>query len=156
MQSAIRVYRLLILAPFFTLRHASNLFDYILVSNPVLIVGRKNIFAPKPLPFGDARTFEVRPNNLSTAQYFNKKQTYLVMRRVCFKQLTLPEDDGITSSKRPPRNFVIKMKKAGAIRMEVLHRFLDNKQGLTNDCLTGKGELSPMVVSIPYYIFIVI
>jgi hypothetical protein len=90
--------------------------------------GRKNIFAPKPLPFGDARTFE----------------------------LTLPEDDGITSSKRPPRNFVIKMKKAGAIRMEVLHRFLDNKQGLTNDCLTGKGELSPMVVSIPYYIFIVI
>uniref|UniRef100_A0A1D1YV71 Protein argonaute 1 n=1 Tax=Anthurium amnicola TaxID=1678845 RepID=A0A1D1YV71_9ARAE len=79
--------------------------------------GRKNIFAPKPLPFGDARTFE----------------------------LTLPEDDGITSSKRPPRNFVIKMKKAGAIRMEVLHRFLENKQGLTNDCLTGIMALDVLI-----------
>src|SRR6266542_3042 len=59
--------------------------------------GRKNIYAPKPLTFadGDAATFDI----------------------------TLPEDDGATLGKRPPRAFKIKIKKAAEINMEELHRF---------------------------------
>jgi hypothetical protein len=30
------------------------------------------------------------------------------------------------------------MKKAAAIRMEELHRYLDAKQAMSNECLTGK------------------
>lgn len=79
--------------------------------------GRKNIFSPRALPFGEAATFEV----------------------------TLPEDDGITSSKRPPRAFKLRIKKANEINMEELHRFLAAESSLTSNCLTGIMALDVLI-----------
>ncbi|KAG9292083.1 hypothetical protein G9A89_017983 [Geosiphon pyriformis] len=79
--------------------------------------GRKNIFSPKVLPFGDIATFTV----------------------------TLPEDDEVTTSKRPPRAFNIKIKKVGIINMEELHRFLKGKSELTNNCLTAITALNVLI-----------
>ena len=72
--------------------------------------GRKNLYTAKPLPFdGDAATFDV----------------------------TLPEDDGAPTDKRPPRAFEVKIKKVAVINMEELHRFLDGKCKISNNILTG-------------------
>jgi hypothetical protein len=71
--------------------------------------GRKNLYTAKPLPFGDAATFNV----------------------------TLPEDDGAPPNKRAPRTFSVKIKKAAEINMEELHRFLDGRSSISNNILTG-------------------
>ena len=72
--------------------------------------GRKNLYTAKPLPFGgNAATFVV----------------------------TLPEDDGAPTGKRPPCAFKIKMNKAAVINMEELHRFLDGRCKISNNILTG-------------------
>ncbi|CAG8434696.1 7785_t:CDS:10 [Diversispora eburnea] len=82
---------------------------------------RKNIFAPRNLPFGDAATFDIN----------------------------LPEDDGVISAKRAPRAFKIKMKKAGEIVMEELHRFLEGRGQLTPNCLTGIMALDVLIRHLP-------
>ncbi|KAG9290846.1 hypothetical protein G9A89_010995 [Geosiphon pyriformis] len=79
--------------------------------------GRKNIFSPKALPFGDFLTFDI----------------------------TLPEDDGVTTAKRPPRSFKIKIKKVGVIYMEELHRFLQGKNKLTSNCQTAIMALDVLI-----------
>ena len=71
---------------------------------------RKNLYTVKPLPFdGDVAIFNV----------------------------TLPNDDGAPTGKRPPRSFKVKIKKAAVINMKELHRFLDRRCSLTNNILTG-------------------
>ncbi|CAG8640857.1 6105_t:CDS:10, partial [Ambispora gerdemannii] len=79
--------------------------------------GRKSLFSPKPLPFGDAKTFDI----------------------------TLPEDDGMTTAKRAPRAFSIKIKKVGVINMEELHRFLQSKTARTENCLTAIQVLDVLI-----------
>ncbi|CAI2168374.1 8249_t:CDS:2 [Funneliformis geosporum] len=79
--------------------------------------GRKNIFTSSPLPFGEAASFEVN----------------------------LQEDDGSTSSKRPPRTFKIKFKKVNEINMEELQRFLDGKSQLNSNILTGIMALDVLI-----------
>jgi hypothetical protein len=71
--------------------------------------GRKNLYTAKPLPFGDSATFDV----------------------------TLPEDDGTPSGKRPARVFKVKIKHVNKINMEELHRFLDGKGSISPNILTG-------------------
>jgi len=66
--------------------------------------GRKNMFVHKELPFGDAYTFDV----------------------------SLPEDDGAVARRRPPRDFKLKLKRAGSdILMSELQSFLDGRNRLT-------------------------
>ncbi|CAG8457935.1 8826_t:CDS:2 [Funneliformis mosseae] len=81
--------------------------------------GRKNIYSPKPLSFGenDAATFDI----------------------------TLPEDDGAPLGKRPPRAFKVKIKKAAVINMEELHRFLDGKCKSSPNILTGIMALDVLI-----------
>ncbi|CAG8668612.1 21019_t:CDS:2 [Gigaspora margarita] len=79
--------------------------------------GRKNIFTCKPLPFGETATFDVN----------------------------IPEDDGVTSTKRPPRSFKVKIKKVNSINMEELRRFLESKSELTPNCLTAIMALDVLV-----------
>jgi len=52
-----------------------------------------------------------------------------------FIQVTLPQDE---TSKRAPKTFKIKIKKAGEIYMDELHRFLQGRNPMTSNCLTGK------------------
>ncbi|CAG8629736.1 19317_t:CDS:10, partial [Gigaspora margarita] len=87
----------------------------------VIFDGRKNVFAPQFLPFGEAATFDV----------------------------TLPEDGGTTSGKRPPRVFKIKMKKAGEIVMSELHQFLDGQGILTPNCLGAIMVLDVLIRHLP-------
>lgn len=69
--------------------------------------GRKNMFAHKLLPFGQAHTFDVE----------------------------LDEDDGPTARRRPPRQFKIKLRRVGQdIVMEELMQFLNARATLTNNC----------------------
>ncbi|RGB28543.1 Piwi domain-containing protein [Rhizophagus diaphanus] len=82
--------------------------------------GRKNIFAPRSFPFGDTATFNV----------------------------TLPEDETIPS-KRTPRTFKIKIKKAGEIYMDELHRFLQGKHPMTSNCLTATMALDVLIRHLP-------
>ncbi|CAJ0627017.1 5591_t:CDS:10 [Entrophospora sp. SA101] len=79
--------------------------------------GRKNMYTARPLPFGDAATFDV----------------------------TLPEDDGVTTSKRPPRSFKVKIKKVAEINMEELHRFLNGKAQVSPNVLTGIMALDVLI-----------
>ncbi|KAF0528624.1 Piwi-domain-containing protein [Gigaspora margarita] len=79
--------------------------------------GRKNIFSSKNFAFGDAYTFDV----------------------------TLAEDDGAPSGKRPPRAFKIRIKKVGEINMEELHRFLNNGGSETSNCLTAITALDVLI-----------
>ncbi|CAG8434509.1 675_t:CDS:2, partial [Scutellospora calospora] len=87
----------------------------------VIFDGRKNVFAPQYLPFGEAATFEV----------------------------TLPEEDGTTSARRAPRIFRIKMKKAGEIVMGELHKFLDGQSSLTPNCLSAIMVLDVLIRHLP-------
>ncbi|CAB4481807.1 unnamed protein product [Rhizophagus irregularis] len=70
--------------------------------------GRRNMFAPKLLPFGQAGTFDV----------------------------DLEEDDAAaTARRRPPRTFAIKLRRVGQdIVMEELMQFLHARGTLTNNC----------------------
>ncbi|CAB4439948.1 unnamed protein product [Rhizophagus irregularis] len=70
--------------------------------------GRRNMFAPKLLPFGQAGTFDV----------------------------DLEEDDAAaTARRRPPRTFAIKLRRVGQdIVMEELSQFLQARGTLTNNC----------------------
>ncbi|KAF9408609.1 hypothetical protein BGZ94_002247, partial [Podila epigama] len=80
--------------------------------------GRKNIFSPKAFPF-ESKTFEI----------------------------LLPEDEipkGVVA-RRPPRTFVFKIKKAAEINLEELHRFLNSKSALTNNCLTAIMALDVLI-----------
>ncbi len=79
--------------------------------------GRKNIFTCKPLPFGESATFDV----------------------------TLPEEDRSTSTKRQPRAFKIKFKKVNEINMEELQRFLAGKAQCTSNVLTGIMALDVLI-----------
>ncbi|KAG9294768.1 hypothetical protein G9A89_008247 [Geosiphon pyriformis] len=79
--------------------------------------GRKNVFSHKILPFGEAYTFDV----------------------------TLPEDDSVAVTKRPPRIFRLRIKKVGEIVMEELFQFLNAETSLTPNCLTGMMALDVLV-----------
>ncbi|CAB4422806.1 unnamed protein product [Rhizophagus irregularis] len=69
--------------------------------------GRKNMFAHKSLPFGQAATFDVH----------------------------LEEDDSPIGRKRPPREFKIKIRKTGqGINMEELTQFLHARGRMTSNC----------------------
>ncbi|RIA81109.1 Piwi domain-containing protein [Glomus cerebriforme] len=80
--------------------------------------GRKNMFAHKDMPFGNAGTFDV---NL--------------------------EEDGAApvGSKRPPRLFTVKIKKVGVIRIEELLRFLNARGSCTANCLTAIMALDILI-----------
>ncbi|CAG8517980.1 1404_t:CDS:10 [Racocetra persica] len=84
-------------------------------------LGRKNVFAPQLLPFGDAATFEV----------------------------TLPEDDHTTSARRAPRAFRIKMKRAGEIILSELHQFLEGQGVLSPNCLAAIMALDVLIRHLP-------
>ncbi|CAG8654357.1 5692_t:CDS:10, partial [Ambispora leptoticha] len=78
--------------------------------------GRKNIFAPRPLPFGESTAFRVK----------------------------LPEDK-IPTARRTVREFTIKIKKVGEIIMEELYNFLQGRGQLTNNCLTAIMALDVLI-----------
>ncbi|RHZ87940.1 hypothetical protein Glove_28g30 [Diversispora epigaea] len=78
--------------------------------------GRKNMFSPRALPFGDAYTFNIE----------------------------LPEDGDLTG-RRPPRNFKLKIIKVNEINMEELQRFLDGTIKITPNCLTGIMALDVLI-----------
>ncbi|CAG8442443.1 2214_t:CDS:2 [Diversispora eburnea] len=79
--------------------------------------GRKNIFAARKLPFGETATYDV----------------------------VLPEDDGVTTSKRPPRAFKVKLKKVAEINMEELERWLNQKSEISNNILTAIMALDVLI-----------
>jgi len=80
--------------------------------------GRKNMFAPRRLPFGDAVTVDV----------------------------TLPEDDNTpVSSKRQPRIFKIHIKKVAEIVMEELHLFLEGQAPCTPNVLSAIMALDVLI-----------
>ncbi|CAG8690438.1 3353_t:CDS:2, partial [Acaulospora colombiana] len=79
--------------------------------------GRKNMYSAKKLPFGDSATFDV----------------------------ILPEDDGVTTSKRPPRAFKFKVQKVAEINMEELSRYLQRKTELSNNILTAINSLDVLI-----------
>jgi hypothetical protein len=79
--------------------------------------GRKNIFTCKALPIGESSTFDI----------------------------TLPEDDGSTSSKRQPRAFKLKLKKVNEINMEELDRFLTGRAQCTSNVLTAIMALDVLI-----------
>ncbi|CAJ0901466.1 3482_t:CDS:10 [Entrophospora sp. SA101] len=80
--------------------------------------GRKNVFSPRPLALHeDAGTFDV----------------------------TIPEDDSITTSKRPPRIFKIKIRKVGVINMDELIQYTERKGRLTPSVLTALMALDVLI-----------
>ncbi|PKK79735.1 Piwi-domain-containing protein [Rhizophagus irregularis] len=79
--------------------------------------GRKNLYTAKPLPFGESAAFDV----------------------------TLPEDDGTPSGKRPARAFKVKIKLVNKINMEELHRFLEGKGSISPNILTGIMALDILI-----------
>jgi len=80
---------------------------------------RKNIFAPRPYPFGEAEVFDV----------------------------ILPEEEGPLSGlrKRAPREFKLKIKKAAEINMKELHLYINAEKSLTANCLTGITALDILI-----------
>ncbi|CAG8522996.1 5713_t:CDS:10 [Ambispora gerdemannii] len=83
--------------------------------------GRKNIFAPRILPFGETATFDV----------------------------TLPNDDEITGITRNVRSFKIKIKKAGEIVMTELHNFLRANGPMTSGVLTAIMAIDVLIRHLP-------
>ncbi|RIA87406.1 Piwi domain-containing protein [Glomus cerebriforme] len=79
--------------------------------------GRKNMFAHKDMPFGNAGTFDVN----------------------------LEEDGAAVGSKRPPRLFTVKIKKVSVIRIEELLRFLNARGSCTPNCLTAIMALDILI-----------
>ncbi|KAF9096333.1 eukaryotic translation initiation factor 2C, 2 [Mortierella sp. GBA35] len=77
--------------------------------------GRKNMFSPRAFPF-ESRTFEI----------------------------TLASDVGQTPNRSPP-SFKVKVKKASPINLEELHRFLNGRLTLTNNCLTAIMALDILI-----------
>ncbi|KAF9087913.1 eukaryotic translation initiation factor 2C, 2 [Mortierella sp. AD031] len=77
--------------------------------------GRKNMFSPKPLPF-ESRTLEI----------------------------TLAGDVSQNPNRPTPR-FKVKVKKASIINLEELHRFLNGRSALTNNCLTAIMALDVLI-----------
>ncbi|KAF9207103.1 eukaryotic translation initiation factor 2C, 2 [Haplosporangium sp. Z 27] len=78
--------------------------------------GRKNMFSPKKFPF-ESRTFEV----------------------------ILPGDVNNRRAASDTPSFKIKIKKAATINLEELHRFLQGKSSLTNNCLTAIMSLDVLI-----------
>ncbi|KAG0077322.1 hypothetical protein BGZ90_007372, partial [Linnemannia elongata] len=79
--------------------------------------GRKNIFSPKAFPF-ESRTFEI----------------------VLAGDITPNPNPA-----RPPPKFKVKVKKASTINLEELHRFLNGRSALTNNCLTAIMALDVLI-----------
>lgn len=86
-------------------------------NNKTVFDGRKNIFTCERLSFDDSATFDI----------------------------TLPEDDGSTSTRRQPRAFKIKIKKVNEINMEELQRFLDGKAQCSSNVLTAIMALDVLI-----------
>ncbi|CAG8640305.1 9527_t:CDS:10, partial [Ambispora leptoticha] len=77
--------------------------------------GRKNIFAPRPLPLGEGAAF------------------------------TVTLQDNIPSARRDVREFKLKIKKVGEINVEHLYRFLQGRGPSTNECLTAIMALDVLI-----------
>ncbi|RUS16005.1 Piwi domain-containing protein [Endogone sp. FLAS-F59071] len=97
-------------------KHFEDTFDTALGGIRPVYDGKKNLFSPKKLPFGDAEVFDV----------------------------ILPEEHGQPHQKFP-RKFKIKIKIVAKVVMAELQRFLDGKIGLTNNCLTAITVLDILV-----------
>ena len=52
-------------------------------------------------------------------------------------QVTLPEDEAVKSTKSPPRQFTIKLKKVAEKNLEEVIRFVNRKSATSNNILTG-------------------
>ncbi|CAG8604515.1 4978_t:CDS:10 [Ambispora leptoticha] len=106
--------------------------DQWLVSTKPVFDGRKNLFSPKPLSFDEGKKSEGKKSEAKDSDATNF-------------DIILPEDDGMTSAKRAPRKFSIKLKKVGVITMEELHRFLQSKTAKTENCLTAIQVLDVLI-----------
>ncbi|CAJ0642584.1 11300_t:CDS:10 [Entrophospora sp. SA101] len=83
--------------------------------------GRNNAFTIKDLPFGDALTIGI----------------------------TLPDDNQVQTSRRPPRNFTIKMRKVAEKNLEEAIRFVNGKSALSNNVLTAITALDVLINQVP-------
>ncbi|KAF9931854.1 eukaryotic translation initiation factor 2C, 2 [Linnemannia zychae] len=79
--------------------------------------GRKNMFSPRAFPF-ESRTFEIMLNGDLTPN---------------------------PNSTRPQPKYKVKVKKASTINLEELHRFLNGRSSLTNNCLTAIMALDVLI-----------
>ncbi|CAI2171336.1 1168_t:CDS:2 [Funneliformis geosporum] len=87
--------------------------------NPVFD-GRRNIFAARPLPFGDTHTFDI----------------------------FLPDDAGLSTACRP--HFKLIIRKVNVINLNELHKFLDGRCRSSPNILTGIMALNVLIRQKPF------
>ncbi|RIA93562.1 Piwi domain-containing protein [Glomus cerebriforme] len=87
--------------------------------------GRRNIYTANPLPFDNVTTFDV----------------------------TIPEDNGVSAGRRPPRSFKIIIRKVDIINMEELQRFLDGRCPISNNIITGIMAFNVLINNKPSILY---
>ncbi|RIA98350.1 Piwi domain-containing protein [Glomus cerebriforme] len=72
------------------------------------------------------------------------------------RSVTLPEENGNTYGRRPPKIFKLKIKKVGEINYEELTQFLEGKRQLTSNCLTAIMALDVLIHHEPSMKFVTV
>lgn len=94
----------------------------------------RQIFAQLLDIYGKTKFNNIRPVYDGRANAFARRE--LPFRAETFTVI-LPEDDGITNSKRPPREFKVKFRWANDINMAQLNEFLTGRTQINNNILTA-------------------